>query len=304
MAAPFGARHSHLITEPGRRVRWCALACVLGTLGLSASPAAEQFRSGVNVVEVYASATDAAGAPVKGLSRADFEVREDGRPQEISTFAAGEFPLAVAIAIDRSFSMAGERLEVARSAARTFLGQLRGEDESMIIGIGSRTEVLAPLSRDRSAQYAALASLDAFGTTGLYDAIVASIDAVQPARGRRALVLLSDGDDRYSAATAADALQRARASDVLIYPVAIGRTRPPLFAELAILTGGRSFHLRDARQLPETLRSIAEELRHQYLIGYSPERPIAPGSHEWRSIAVSVPRKGVTVRARDGYLAR
>lgn len=260
-----------------------------------------QFRSGVNVVEVYATVTDARGMPVSNLAKEDFVVREDGAVQQISTFAAGEFPLSAAVALDRSFSMAGERLATATSAARSFLGGLREDDESMLIAIGSRTEVLAPLSRDRAPQYSALASLDAFGSTALYDAIIASIAAVQPARGRRALVLLSDGSDRYSEASSTDALERARASDVLIYPIAIGRDRPAVFAELATLTGGRSVHLKDTRRLPETLRSIVLELRSQYLIGYTPEVPLTPGSREWRSISVSVEERGLTVRARDGY---
>jgi Ca-activated chloride channel family protein len=243
--------------------------------------------------------------PVTGLSRADFIVREDGEVQQVSTFAAGEFPLSVAIAVDRSFSMAGGRLRTAKSAARVFLGELRPADEAMVIAVGSVTEIVAPLSKDRPAQYAALAKLDAFGTTGMHDSIIAAIDAVQQARGRRALVLLSDGTDRYSTATASDALARARASDVLVYPVAFGRSRPALFAELATLTGGRSYHIEDATRLPETLRAIARELRNQYLLGYSPTRPIVAGSNEWRAIAVTVERRpGVSVRARDGYLAR
>lgn len=278
---------------------------MIAALSLCAGPAlASQFTSSVNVVEVYATATDARGEPVKGLGREAFTVRENGEPQTISTFAAGEFPLAVALAIDRSFSMSGERLAVAKSAARIFLGELRPEDESMILAIGSEVEVVAPRSSDRAPQLAALSGLDAFGTTGLYDAIIRAIDAIQEARGRRALVLLSDGNDRYSTARAEDALERARRSDVLVYPVALGRERPPVFAELATLTGGRSFHVRNAQTLPDTLRTIARELRHQYLIGYTPAKPIEPGSGEWRAIAVTVDRPGVRVRARDGYLVK
>ena len=302
MAAPSVVIPIDLITEPRRGRRWAIPGAAL-FLSLAVAVLAEaQFRSGVNVVEVYATVTDARGVPVTGLTKEDFVVTEDGAVQQISTFAAGEFPLSAAVALDRSFSMAGERLATATSAARSFLGRLREADESMLIAIGSRTEVLAPLSRHREAQYSALASLDAFGSTALYDAIIASIAAVQPARGRRALVLLSDGTDRYSGASATDALERARASDVLIYPIAIGHDRPALFAELATLTGGRSVHLKDPRRLPEALRSIVLELRNQYLIGYTPAAPLTPGTREWRSIGVSVKKSGLTVRARDGYL--
>lgn len=273
-------------------------------MAASPSRSTSQFTSGVNAVEVYASVVDRQGEPVTGLTVDSFEVRENGEIQSISTFAEADFPLAVAVALDRSFSMAGDRLAVAKSAARTFLGELRPEDQSMLIGVGSAVEVIAPLSTDRPRQLAALSAVDPFGTTGLYDAIVSAIESIQSARGRRALVLLSDGDDRFSTAKAADALDRARRSDVIVYPVAIGRTNAPVFGELAALTGGRSFHVRDPKTLASTLRTIARELRQQYLLGYTPSRPITPGQEEWRSIVVQVKKPDVRVRARDGYLVK
>jgi len=282
-------------------------ACLTLGLALSpvaAAPRATQFTSGVNLVEVYASITDEHGNAVTGLRQSDFELRENGAIQPISNFIAGEFPLSAAIAIDRSFSVAGTRLSLAKAAAAAFLGELRPSDEAMIIAVGSQVEVVSPLSTDRASQRDAINRLDAFGTTGLHDAIIHAIDDVQPARGRRALIVLSDGNDRYSEASAAEALERARRSDVMIFPIAIGSTRPSLFAELATLTGGRSFHARDGAALAETLKSIAHELRHQYLLGYAPTRPPVAGSNEWRAIAVTVNRAGVNVRARDGYLTK
>ena len=89
-----------------------------------------------------------------------------------------------------------------------------------------------------------------------------------------------------------------------IYPIALGRERPSLFAELAALTGGRSLHVRDTKTLSEALRGIARELRHQYLLGYSPSRAIVSGKEDWRSITVTVNRASVRVRARDGYVAK
>ena len=265
---------------------------------------ARQFTSGVNLVEVYASVTDAQGQPVKDLMQGDFELRENGDVQTIANFSAGDFPLAAAVAIDRSFSVAGTKLALAKAAAKTFLTELRSNDEAMIIAVGSQVETVAALSTDRPSQQGAIDRLDAFGTTGLHDAIIHAIDAVQPAKGRRALVVLSDGDDRYSQATTADVLDRARRSDVMVFPIALGRTRPPLFAELASLTGGRSAHATDGNTLTQTMRSIAQELRWQYLLGYTPTKPPVPGSNEWRSISVTVKKPDVKVRARDGYLIR
>ena len=276
---------------------------ILGGLWLGPAGGARQFSSGVNLVEVYAAVLDQNGMPVTGLKREDFTVLEDGQSQTLSAFAEGDFPLSVALAVDRSFSMATE-LPTEISAARTFVGELRPQDQSMIIAIGSEIETLAPLSTDRETQFRALATIKPWGTTGLHDAIVQAIDSIQAAKGRRALVLLSDGNDRYSKATAGDALDRARRSDVMVYPIAIGRTRPSLFAELASLTGGRSFHPRDPGELNTIVRSIANELRHQYLLGYTPSRPIVSGQEQWRSITVRVSRPTVTVRARDGYMAK
>lgn len=262
-----------------------------------------QFASGVSLVEVYATVTDARGELVKGLTADDFSVEEDGQPQRVTAFSAGEFPLAVAIGLDRSFSMSRDRLGSATAAARAFVAALRPDDQVMVLAVGSQTETLAGWSVDRAAALAALDRVEPWGTTPLYDATLIALDAVQQAAGRRALILLSDGDDRYSRATAAEVVQEARQKDVLVYPVALGRTRPPVFAELAVVTGGRSFFVSDAGRLQTTLLAIGRELRFQYLIGYVPVRP-APDHPEWRSIRVTVNRPNVRVRARDGYVAQ
>lgn len=284
--------------------RDCTTFALAAAVFLLAPAVSAQFSSGVNVVEVYAAVTDQNGAPVSGLRREDFTVLEDGRAQTVSAFAEGDFPLSVALAIDRSFSMGTRQLPTAVSAARTFLGELRPGDEAMIVAIGSEIEVVSPLSTDRAAQQGALADLKPWGTTGLHDAIIESIEAIQSAKGRRALVLLSDGNDRYSKASASDAIDRARRSDVMVYPIAFGKSRPTMFAELAAVTGGRSFQPPDTAQLNTAMRTIANELRHQYLIGYTPSRPIAGAEGQWRTITVRVNRSDVRVRARDGYLAK
>jgi Ca-activated chloride channel homolog len=89
---------------------------------------------------------------------------------------------------------------------------------------------------------------------------------------------------------------------VMMYPIALGRQRPRLFVELAAVTGGSSFHVQDDHEVDTTMRRIARELRHQYLIGYSPSRTLAEGHGEWRSIRVEVGSAELRVRARDGYV--
>jgi Ca-activated chloride channel family protein len=284
------------------RPRIAAISLILALTSATSGWSQPQYSSRVTEVEVYAAVTDSKGQPVKDLRAEDFTILEDGEPQRITAFVGGAFPASVALAIDRSFSMKGTPLTMARTAARVFIGSLKPQDRAMLISISGDVEVLAPLTTDREAILSALEALDPWSTTSLNDALITSLDMLEGETGRRAVVVLSDGVDRYSDARDSDVLGRARRSDVMVYPIAIGRDRPVFFPELAAVTGGRSFHLRDPRELQATLQTIAADLGAQYLIGYAPARPT--GEEEWRSITVKVNRPGVTVRARSGYSPR
>lgn len=282
-----------------------ALAATSGLIareGHDQEGALAQFSSQVQLVEVYATVTDAKGEPITGLKREDFEVYENNDLQDVSTFAAGEFPLTVALGIDRSWSMAGDKLRLAKQASQSFLRALKPGDRSMVVAINNDAEVIAPLTMDRFNQGRAIDALDPWSTTALHDAIITTLDRLASEPGRQALVIFSDGTDRYSKAGAAQVVERARRSNALIYLIAFGRERPPLLAELAVVTGGRSFLLRDVRDLDKTLAEVAKELRYQYLLGYTPTDPIASDRPEWRSIRVVMKKPGAKVRARDGYM--
>jgi Ca-activated chloride channel family protein len=270
--------------------------------GAAQEGAVAQFSSQVQLVEVYATVTDAKGEPVTGLKHEDFEIYENNQIQEVATFAAGEFPLTVALGIDRSWSMAGDKLRLAKQASQSFLRALKPDDRSMVVAINNDAEVVAPLTTDRFNQGRAVEALDPWSTTALHDAIIATLDRLAPEPGRQALVIFSDGTDRYSKASAAQVVERARRSNALIYLIAFGRERSPLLAELAVVTGGRSFLLRDVRDLDKTLADVAKELRYQYLLGYTPADPIEPNHPEWRSIRVVLKKPVAKVRARDGYM--
>ncbi|HUR35026.1 MAG TPA: VWA domain-containing protein [Vicinamibacterales bacterium] len=274
------------------------MCCGLSAIALVAS----QFTSGVSLVEVYASVLDAKGEPVSGLAADDFLVEEDGQPRRIEVFTAGDLPLSLAVTVDRSFSIGRSRLAEVVRATQTLMGELRPDDRVTVLAAGSEVDVLSPLSIDHRAAYDALGALEPWGTTPLFDATVSALGAIQNASGRRALILVSDGSDRYSRATAADVLEAARARDVMTFPVALARTVPPVFAELAAVTGGRSVAAPNGAVLTASLRSMANELRRQYLLGYAPA-PDDAGTRRWRSITVRVRQPGLRVRARDGYYA-
>jgi len=288
-----------------RRLIVAAAIALAGSVPTAAQQegALAKFSSQVQLVEVYATVIDERGELVTGLRQNDFQVYENNQLQDISTFAAGEFPLTVALGVDRSWSMAGKPLELAKQASRGFLNQLKTGDRAMVVAISSTADIIAPLSSDRLTQGRAIAALDPWSTTALRDAVVAALDRLAPESGRQALVLFSDGNDRYSSATEAEVIARARRSNALIYPITIGKQRPAFLAELAVLTGGRSFLLKDATELEKTLSTIARELRYQYLLGYAPSNPIEESAHEWRSIRVTLTgnHSGLRVRARDGY---
>jgi Ca-activated chloride channel homolog len=269
-------------------------------LGLRLGASTGQFRSDVNLVELYVSVLGQDDRPVPALTQRDFVVLEDGVAQDISVFAAGSVPLSLAIALDRSFSVAGARLAQMKTGALRLVEALDPRDQLLLLGVGSRVDVLAPLGTDRAAQTRALTGVDAFGSTSLHDAIVTAIDAIQDAPGRRALVLLSDGEDRYSHASASEVVDHAKTRDVLVFPVAMAAKAPVLFTNVAAATGGRAFVVRDPARLGETLRVLASELRAQYLLGFTPKRQ-PPGRREWRTLRVEAKRPGVMVRTRAGY---
>jgi Ca-activated chloride channel homolog len=279
-----------------------AAALVAAPLALSGSGRA-QFSAATDLVEVYVSVSDSTGRPVTGLPREAFTVHEDGVRQSITTFAAGTMPLALGVAMDRSFSMAGRPLATAKAGALRLLDSLEPGDRTMVVAVGSQVETLVPLSAERQRARQMVSSLTPWGTSPLGDATIAAIARVAEGSGRRALAFFTDGRERYNEAERAAVLDRVRRGSVLVYPVAVGGTPTPLLVELAAASGGRSFSARDNREAVRAAAALAEDLRHQYLLGYAPTRPPDQGTEAWRSIRVAVSRPDVTIRARDGYFA-
>lgn len=259
----------------------------------------------VDLVELYTTVTGRDGRLVQGLTRDQFRVAEDGRPQQIVKFELVEdLPISVGIAIDVSGSMF-ESLPVAQRTAVDFLNRIiTPRDRAFAVAFSDRPELLMTRTSDVGAIEARLENLVADGLTSLHDAVVTSLYYYRGVSGRRALVLLSDGEDTSSTVPFDAALEYARRSGVAIYSVGldIGRLSGAVRGKLRKLaeeTGGRSFFIRQAEDLHSVYDEIERELRSQYLIAYESDK--AGDRDVYREVEVEVLRSGLEARTIKGY---
>lgn len=262
----------------------------------------------VDLVELYTTVVDRSGRLVLGLPQSAFRVLEDGRPQEIAQFEEVEnLPLTLGIAIDVSGSM-GTSLPVAVDAASDFLDAIiTPRDTSFLLSFADAVRLEMAPTDDPAALEAGLSGLSAEGWTAMYDAVVAGLYYFRGNSGRRALILLSDGEDTASRYDYQGMLEYARRSGVTIYTVALdvpgpgsrglGRQARNRLRELARETGGRAFAIRAASELTGVYQEIEDELRSQYLIAYAPDGQGEPDT--FREVEVEV--KGGEARTIRGY---
>jgi len=273
------------------------------------------YRVKVNLVSVYVTVLDKEGSYVSGLTKDDFIVYEDGVPQTITNFSKEETPLSLAFLMDISSSMYGERIRRARDSAVELVKRLiTGENRALIMGFDDKVYLYQSLTGDRKKLIDTINEMTPNGGTALYDAVAYSVRFLKHLSGKKAIILLSDGDDTDSHFSFEDVLDYVRESDVLIYTVGLQKlTFSQTFireteltvkqlTELAEVTGGRAYFPNYINRLPGVYRRIGRELRSQYALGYIPKRQDWDGS--WRRIKVVVKnRPDLIVRAREGYYA-
>jgi VWFA-related protein len=242
---------------------------------------------------------------VRGLTQEEFKVFEDKRPQTISKFELVEdMPLTLGIVVDTSSSMA-DSLSEAKQAALGFLhNMITLRDKVFAISFSNQPELLIPPTDDVEAVEDSLEELVSAGWTTLHDAVVTGLYYFRGVRGRRAMVLLSDGDDTASAMAFRDALEYARRSGVTIYTIGldVGKLQTGVRSKLNDLareTGGRTFFISRAAELVDVYREIEEELRSQYLVAYSSDRAEQDG--QFRQVEVKVRGGKLKARTISGY---
>lgn len=258
----------------------------------------------VDLVELYTTVIDQANRPVTGLQAGDFTVFEDGRRQEVARFElVRNLPLTLGAAIDTSASMKDVIEETRQAAARFLTNLIKPQDRSFAVAFASRPHLLTGLTSDVAMVVDTIRSLRTTGNTALHDALMTSLYYFRGVAGRRALVLLSDGEDTSSSASYADVLEYARHSEIVIYAIGlgIGSTQPLLRAkleEIATVTGGRAFFIKAARDLTPVYRQIDRELRSQYLLAYNSNREDAGEDFRQVEVRVTENRRARTI---SGY---
>lgn len=292
-----------------------AAACALLALAPLLTSAQETtLRVDVKLVNLFVNVTDRNGAIVNGLSREDFALAEDGRPQQIAVFERqSELPLDLTLAIDTSGSVQKDLAAEADAARRFAHAILRPRDRMSLLEFATEVHELTPFTAKLSQIDKGLGQLRSDWSTALYDAIVAASDRLgkNPERSpRRALVLVSDGDDTASRATYSQAFEAALRNEVMIYtiidvPIEASAGRDlggeHTLITLAEETGGKSFYA-GAGGLAQAFAQVSDDLRTQYLIGYYP-RDQKRGS-AFHRVQVTIPRAAAgefNIRHKSGY---
>jgi VWFA-related protein len=296
------------------RRRILALLAASPSLGPALAAPQAEFSSSVNVVSLLVTMRDKSGKFVNELDQDDFTVEEDGQPQTIRYFSRQyDLPLTLGLLVDFSLSQVQVLAEELTASAKFFQQVLRERvDQAFLVAFATQAWLMQDLTGSRAELETCLGKMGkglpsgAAGGTVLYDAIAGASDQVmRKLQGRKALVLLTDGEDMGSNHTLDKAIASCQRSDTVAYSIGIGSGLvggSSILQALSRRTGGGYFAVNKKQTVDVIYQTIEEELRSQYNIGYAPP-PRPPGKNRtgFHRVRVTVKRSGATVRTRDGY---
>ncbi len=290
----------------------CCLVAVLTLAGVrgGAGRAQQVYRTEVQLVQVAATVTDRDGRLVTTLGRDDFVVHEDGVEQTVRVLTRERLPVSLGILVDVSDSMFGRRIADARAALDRFvLDLLAPADEAFLLVFNHAPRLIAPWTFPPSGLAHRLDDLKPFGGTAIYDGLMAALPLLSTRRHQRCgLVIVSDGEDNSSDTTLYDAVRALVPTDAFVYAIAIDEPAGPAIArkfspqalnDITGPTGGYTETIATSADLAAATERIANELNHQYMLGYMPNH--APDG-KYHSIRVRVRNRDYMVRARRGYV--
>ncbi len=258
----------------------------------------------VGAVTVIASVLDRSGKRIPGLTARDFEVFDEGKRVDDATLRSSEDePVTIGVAVDSSGSMAGKQLYVVRAAAE-FLGRaLRPQDEAFVVSFDSSARLVHPRSHDAASLRNAVLELVPGGGTSMFDGVTFALQQLQGIPGKRALLVLSDGREGKSSASAKECERLARAIGVPVYAIVPpgGEKSGHALLDIVEATGGLLLYATPVGELAEMSDRLAAEVRGQYVLSFTRPAGVKPG--DWRSIRVNVRGRDAVVRTIQGYRA-
>lgn len=274
-------------------------------------PQEHVLRVNVDLALLNVTVSDPQGRFVTGLGPERFQVWEDKVEQKIEYFSQEDVPLSVGVIFDSSGSMK-DKASKARDAASTFMAAGNREDEYFLVEFSTRPMISETFTTDAARLQNHLIFTPARGMTALYDAVYLGLERIKSHRNsRKALLLITDGEDNHSRYTFSDIKEFAKEQDVQIFAIGTldfgawqssGRS---IMEDLAGITGGKAFFPASVNEIEGNCTQIAMELKNEYIIGYRPTNETKDG--KWRKINVNVIRpKGtpqLSVRAKSGYYA-
>jgi Ca-activated chloride channel homolog len=285
------------------------LACGASLLAGLGQPT---FRGGVDLVTFGVTVTDKRGNLLTDLTAEDFEVIEDGKPQQVIHFTRGVGEGAgpathLGLMMDTSASMEAD-LKLARSAAIKFLNLLPHAEDITLVDFDSEVRVTRYPQRDFARLVERIRLRKPAGYTALYDALGVYLDGASQQRGRTVLVMYTDGADSRSELRFTDLMDLLKASHVTVYAVGLvehtGRQRAEVSMRLQQIvdaTGGQAFFPTSLKSLDAEYERVLAEINAQYQLGYQSTNPSQDGL--WRKVEIKVKRPDTKLRSRKGYFA-
>jgi VWFA-related protein len=259
----------------------------------------------VNRVILWVSAKDKSGRFITDLKKEDFKIIEDGREQRVIDFYKETRPITMAIVLDTSGSMRGEKIASVHLAAGAFVESLRPIDSALVIDFDDNVFLIQDLTSEHEPLKEAITSTEAIGGTAMYDALHAGYRKIGVIDGRKVVVLLSDGADTTSQFGHKRVLEEAKTNNTMIFTIGLsgdgGGAEKGVLQEFSDVTGGRFFYVRKPDQLPDAYKNIAEELGNQFYISYSTSNENWDG--HWVKLKVESNRPGIKISHRSGYFA-
>ena len=268
------------------------------------------FKSGTQVVSLFATVTDAQKRLVPDLVQDDFEVLDNDKPQPLVFFQNEIQPISVVVMLDTSGSMT-LTIDLLKQAAEQFLIRLLPDDKARVGAFNDKIQFNSRFTNDRDQLVTDVKNLDYGNGTRLWDALAASLDELKGIEGRRVVLVFTDGDDTEShTSSLGKVIDRARAEEVMIYAIGLEshyfngqrmvRSKPDGgLRKIADETGGGYFELKKTSDLAPTFTRVAQELHSQYVLGFTPTS-LDGRVHK---LSVRVKKPGMTARARRSYLA-